>query len=169
MVDIEDSTELVADLVRRDYERLVRSVALACGSMPEAEDAVQEALARAWDRASRGQSFEQPGAWVVTVALNLTRSGWRRRGRHDRAVEQLAATLTSTVDPVADEHVDLKAAVDRLPRRQREVVVLHYFLGFDVTSIASSLGVSAGTVKTALFRARAALAAALGEPEVIHD
>jgi RNA polymerase sigma-70 factor (ECF subfamily) len=56
------------------------------------------------------------------------------------------------------------AALAGLPRRQREVTVLRYYLGMNVAETASALGVGEGTVKTSLHRARIALAAALGEP-----
>jgi len=168
MDDIGGSTEDVAELVRAEYPRLVRAVALACGSLPEAEDAVQEALARAWDRVSRGEEFDHLASWVVTVALNLTRSGLRHQAVRRRALPRLVGRAEHHDDP--PELLDLRAAVDALPRRQREAVVLHYYLGFDLTSIGSTLGVSVGTIKTALFRARAALAAAIGEREVSrHD
>ena len=51
----------------------------------------------------------------------------------------------------------------KLPRRQREATVLRYYLGLSVDEIAATLGVAEGTAKTTLFRARQALAQALGE------
>jgi len=168
MDDIGDATEIVTRLAREQYVRLVRAVALVCGSTATAEDAVQEALARVWDRLQRGDDLERPESWVVTVALNLTRSGLRHQAVRRRALSRLAARPAHHDD--SPELLDLRAAVDALPRRQREAVVLHYYLGFDVASIGAMLGVSEGTIKTALFRARAALAVALGEPEVTrHD
>jgi RNA polymerase sigma-70 factor (ECF subfamily) len=169
MVGIDDASETVTRLVREEYVRLVRAVALVCGSPAMAEDAVQEALARLWDRLQRADDeLERPASWVVTVALNLTRSGLRRQVLQRRTLPRLADRIEHHDEP--PELLDLRAAVDALPRRQREAVVLHYYLGFDVASVASVLGVSDGTIKTALFRARAALAAALEEPEVTrHD
>jgi hypothetical protein len=64
-------TDATADLERvvsDDYARLVRAVALACGSVPAAEDAVQQALARAWDRVQRGEQIDRLGGWIVTMA-----------------------------------------------------------------------------------------------------
>ena len=147
MTGIEGSTEAVAQLVRDEYARLVRAVALACGSLPEAEDAVQEALTRAWDRVGRGEEFDHLASWVVTVALNLTRSRLRHQAVHRRALPRLVDRAEHHDDP--PELFDLRAAVDALPRRQREAVVLHYYLGFDVTAIGAMLGVSEGTIKTA--------------------
>ncbi len=57
--------------------------------------------------------------------------------------------------------VDLEHALERLPRRQREVAVLHYLVDLPVAEIATVVGLSTGGVKHALFRARRSLAAAL--------
>lgn len=140
-----------------DYPRVVGAVALVCGSRATAEDAVQEALARAWER---GQRLESPRAWVTVVAMNLARSRLRRMLAERRARERLPSPQTAA--PSADA-VDVRRALARLPRRQREATVLRYYLDMDVVEIASALGVSEGTAKTTLFRARQALARALGE------
>jgi RNA polymerase sigma-70 factor (ECF subfamily) len=161
-----ESTDAVEQLVRAEYVRMVRAVALSCGSVPVAEDAVQEALARAWDRARRGERFEHLAGWVVTVALNLTRSRFRS-ARRERPLDERAERVVEH----EVELIDLAAAVDGLPRRQREVVVLHYYLGYEVRLIASLLDVSEGNVKNALHRARASLAHALRIEEEVaeHD
>ena len=59
------------EFLHTDYPRLVAAVALASGSRPAAEDAVQEALLRAWERSEKGEDIESLNAWVTTVALNL--------------------------------------------------------------------------------------------------
>lgn len=132
------------------------------GSRQAAEDAVAEALARAWERTERGDMIENVAAWVTTVGTNLARSRWRRMLAERRATERLVALSPETPDEV----VDLRAALAALPRRQREVTVLRYLLGHDVREVAGILGVSEGTVKTSLHRARAALARALKEDDV---
>jgi len=63
----------------------------------------------------------------------------------------------------AEARSEIGSAVAALPRRQREVTVLRYYLGFEVAETASLLRVSEGTVKTSLHRARQALAATLGD------
>ena len=62
--------------------------------------------------------------------------------------------------------MDITRAMAALPRRQREATVLRYYLGMDVKEVADVLGMSEGTAKTTLFRARQALAAALGERDI---
>jgi len=70
--------------------------------------------------------------------------------------------------PVSDvaAAMDVRAALLLLSRRQREVVVMHYFLGESVDAIADELGIPTGTVKSALHRARAALAESLADKEL---
>lgn len=143
----EDEIRRFAD---RRYPQIVRAVALSCGSVAQAEDAVQEAMAKAWGRTVAPDDL---AAWVLTVALNHTRSAWRR----DRRLRSTAVPEQVTAGTDHARDLDLRAAVDGLPRRQREAVVLHYYLGFDVRDTAACLGVAEGTVKTALHRARAHL------------
>ena len=64
--------------VAGEYRQVVATVELVCGSLATAEDAVQEALARAWEQETRGHEILRLGAWVTTVALNLARSQMRR-------------------------------------------------------------------------------------------
>jgi RNA polymerase sigma-70 factor (ECF subfamily) len=164
MEGIAGNTDAVEQLARAEYVRLVRAVALSCGSVAAAEDAVQEALARAWERARGGQSFHHLAGWVVTVALNLTRSRFRK-ARRERPLTDRADTSVE-YDPAL---LDLADAVRALPRRQREVVVLHYYLGYEIRVIASLLEVSEGNVKNALHRARASLARALRVEEEVSE
>jgi RNA polymerase sigma-70 factor (ECF subfamily) len=148
--------------VRLEYERLVQVVAVATGSVADAQDAVQEAFARAWERAVRGGDFTHLSGWVVTVALNVVRGGRRRAGIEAKSRGHVAWT----VDQLDVETlVDLDHAVRTLPGRQRDVVVLYYLLDLDVATVAELLGVSPGTVKTALSRAREKLAHALRDRE----
>ena len=133
------------------------------GSMAAAEDAVQEALARAWERSERGERIESLPAWVTRVAVNLSKSRLRRmrvEARHRDISEHQVPDGSGTA---SDTRIDVTRALADLPRRQREITVLRYYLGLNVAEIADTLELHEGTVKTSLFRARAALATALGE------
>jgi RNA polymerase sigma-70 factor (ECF subfamily) len=142
-------------------------MALVSGSRAAAEDAVQEALARAWERSERGEHIVSLKAWVTRVALNLVRSGFRRVIAERRARERLGRREESRPNPPgAEALVDLERALFRLPRRQREATVLRYYLDLDVREVAHALGMKEGTAKTTLHRARHALAAALGEQDL---
>jgi RNA polymerase sigma-70 factor, ECF subfamily len=152
----------IREFLHTDYPRLVAAVALTCGSRPAAEDAVQEALLRAWERSEKGEEIESLKAWVTTVSLNLARSGLRRLRSERRARSRLR--MASLGEPSADR-VDVERALSALPRRQREAVVLRYYLQLDTREAAAALGMGEGTMKSTLSRARAALALALGVEE----
>lgn len=157
--------ERLVRFVQEDYPRVVAAVGLSCGDRALAEDAVQEVLAAALDH---DRPVENLSGWVVVSAVNRVRSGARRRGAEQRAVERLRQVpppVSAAPTAVADEVLE---ALRALPERQREITALHYLLDLSVADIASSLEVSEGTVKTQLHRARAALRARL-EPATTSD
>jgi RNA polymerase sigma-70 factor (ECF subfamily) len=142
-------------------------MAMVCGSIPAAEDAVQEALARAWERSERGQGVGSLAAWVTTVARNLLRDRFRRlvverRVQRDLADRQVRRSAIGD----SEQRTDVTRALAALPRRQREVVVFHYFLGLSVAELARVLQIPEGSVKSALHRARRGLAGALRDDDV---
>ena len=139
------------------------------GSYPAAEDAVQEALVRAWQREDHGAPIESLEAWVATVALNLSRSGIRRAMAERRARHRAEAGAPVTAPATSSDAVDLERALGRLPRRQRETAVLRYLLEMDTKEVATVLKVSEGTVKSQLARARASLAADLRVADLEDD
>ncbi len=165
-----DEAEIRGFLVR-DYPRLVNAVALASGSYPAAEDAVQEALVRAWMRSERGERVESLPAWVAAVALNQTRSNWRRAMAERRARRRSPERSGSAASAPNEEHLDVARALEMLPRRQREVAVLRYLLEMSTAEVAATLGITQGTVKSSLSRARAHLVEALNvhDTEVVND
>lgn len=159
----------IESCIRDEYARLVGVVSVTTGSTALAEDAVQEAFARAWERSQRGQQFEHLAGWVVTVALNLARTGHRRRATEQRALARLprpGPTRPGDGTNAIDIRMVVRTAVEGLARRQRDAVVLYYLLDVDVATAARLLAVSEGTVKSALSRARTHLAAALGDREL---
>ena len=166
---VELDEEAIREFLVAEYPRLVGAVALVSGSRPAAEDAVQEALARAWERGERGERIESPRAWVMTVALNLVRSGLRRRRAERQARTRLGEGRSTAQPSTTEDRVDISRALSALPRRQREATVLRYYLDLHVAEIAAILRINQGTVKTTLFRARRALAKALGEPSEAQE
>lgn len=146
-----------------EYRQVVATVELVCGSLATAEDSVQEAMARAWEREARGEVIDRLPAWVTTVALNLARSQmrrWRSERKARTRLEPLHRDLPDAPSASGVAHA-VREALHALPRRQREVTVLRYYLGLDVAGIAEWLGIGEGTVKAQLFRARQSLADAL--------
>ncbi len=123
------------------------AVYLMCRDRELAEDATQEAFARALERWGRLEPHPWAAGWVMTTALNVARRDLRRRRAWPMTREAR--------NP--DEAVDLWNTVRRLPRRQQEAVVLHYRMDAPVQEIAQILGCREGTVRTHLARAREAL------------
>lgn len=160
----------MTEFVREEYARLVNVVALVTGSGHAAEDLVQEALARAWTRSRRGEEIASLPHWVAAVALNLSRSRWRRLGAERRAHERLGRAAADVAPPDADR-VEVMRSLAALPRRQREVAVLRYLMDMTTSETAATLRVSEGTVKNSLAKARVALARELvpNMMEVIDD
>jgi len=156
-------TRALDRLIEHDYVRLVRAVALFSGTMDGAEDAVQEALARALESARKGRHIDTLEAWVVTAAFNHVRSRFRRTAPRRPQDDGPDPVLPSRpeVDALGSQLLDLRAAVRSLPTRQRQAVVMHYYLDQSVSAIGDVLGISEGAVKNALHKARGNLLAAL--------
>jgi RNA polymerase sigma-70 factor (ECF subfamily) len=152
------------DLFLFEYPRLVGALVLVTGARDIARDAVDEACARAWERLQRGKAIDSLAAWVRVASLNVARGSFRRRAVERRARAQVAQLVSPATAHDHAAAIDVRAALARLPRRQREVVALHYFLDCSVDDIAAQLDINAGTVKTSLHRARSALASVLGDP-----
>jgi RNA polymerase sigma-70 factor (ECF subfamily) len=158
---------VIREFIREEYPRITAAVALVAGSRPAAEDAVQEALLRAWSKLERGDEIESLGRWVTAVAFNLSRSGIRRIVAERRARRRLEASLPDEAGgPMESDRIDVDRALAQLPRRQRECAVLRYFLDMTTGETAATLGISEGTVKSSLARARATLAQALGADDL---
>ena len=149
--------------VVEDYARIVTGLALMSGNRAAAEDAVQEALAKAWERSERGERIDELAGWVTVVARNILRS-WFRRVRAERRARGALGKPDGTPEGtgMTEDHVDVVRALAALTNTQRETTVLHYYLGMTVAEIGRALGVSDGTVKSTLHRARQILAPILG-------
>ena len=155
----------IRDFLANEYPAVVGALSLVCGDRAMAEDAVQEALARAWERSERGDRIESLRAWVTKVALNVVRSGFRRLGAERRARARLESVAEPPLPDTHSAAIDVRRALAALPRRQREATVLRYYLDMGLGEISSVLGVSEGAIKTTLFRARRALAVALHDSD----
>lgn len=152
-----------AELFAAHYHPLVRLAGLLGADDPE--DIAQEAFARLHTRRLRDDGAAL--SYLRATVCNLTRNRLRHlrlvRLRRPDPPEPARSSEHSVL--VAEEHRELLAAVDRLPRRQREALVLRYWLDLSEREIAEAMGVSPGSVKTHASRALAALGKALQEGE----
>ena len=128
------------------------------GAGGEADDVAAEALARAYARWAKVRDLDYRDAWVMRVAANVAIDVLRKQKRPRPAAAE------PEVDPAdaAVTRLALGHALQRLPRRQRDVVVLRYLADLSEADVAQTLGVSAGTVKQHAHRAIDALRRALG-------
>ncbi|GJF34752.1 RNA polymerase sigma24 factor [Kitasatospora sp. NE20-6] len=152
---------------KSSFSLLVRQLYAMTGEFSEAQDAVQEAFVRGWERRARFSSDDgPPEAWIRTVAWRLAVSRWRR-ARRGRALErQRVQALPQEASGPGPEHTALVAALRRLPAAQRQAIVLFHLCDLSLQQIAEETGAAAGTIKARLFRGRAALAEHLrDEPE----
>jgi RNA polymerase sigma-70 factor (ECF subfamily) len=125
------------------------------GDWAEAQDCLQEAYARAWQRWSSVRDLEAPVAWVRVVGFRLARSRWRRAQQGARLHR---TQLQPDVPGPSPDAVALAAALRRIPEAQRQALVLHHLGDLSVADVARETGVPEGTVKARLSRGRAALA-----------
>lgn len=165
------TVEEFEEFYARSVQPLVGQVYLFTGDLHEAQDVVQEAFVRAWNRRARLDLDAGPEAWVRTVAVRLAISRWRGRGRAVEAWRRLSGAGPRELAAPGPEGVALVAALRRLSARQRLVTVLHYVCDLSVDRIAAETGISPGTVKTHLSRARNALAPYLdaGADDIVTD
>jgi RNA polymerase sigma-70 factor (sigma-E family) len=133
-----------AEFVRSRGPALQRTAYLLCGDWAMAEDLLQTSLARAYPRFDR---LENPEAYVRRILVNTWSSWWRRKWRSEAPT---ASVPESAYEPWAeiDSRDLLRGALDRLPRRQRAVVVLRYYEDLSEVEVASLLDVTIGTVKS---------------------
>jgi RNA polymerase sigma factor (sigma-70 family) len=148
--------------VATEYPRVVAAVRLITGDRDGAADAVQDALVGLLT-SPPARDIDNYAAYITVVASNKARDAMRRKGAEKRAYDKLPVPREEAADALAALDVDVAAAIRTLPDKQRTICVLHYLLDHSVEQIADGMGVSTGTVKTQLHRARQALAARLGK------
>jgi RNA polymerase sigma-70 factor (ECF subfamily) len=142
----------------RDTERTLFGQAFVlCGQYQEAEDLVQETFVRAWQHWGKVASYDDPKAWARRVLHNLAVSKWRRL-RHRAAGHD----PTQDIEAPDVAHLDVVAALARLPVRQRRAVVLHDINDLSVAEVAGEMNAPEGSVRGWLSRGRASLADDLG-------
>ncbi|HVV77335.1 MAG TPA: SigE family RNA polymerase sigma factor [Mycobacteriales bacterium] len=147
--------EVFPVLIRDAYRAAYRLL----GDRSEAEDVAQEACARAYSRWSSIRDHAEP--WCVRVASNLALDHLRSRARATKRNERVAAEQGNRTGPTSDDRIDLYAALAKLPKRQRESVVLRYLGDLSEAQTADIMGCSVGSVKTHSSRGLAALKQAL--------
>lgn len=162
------SHEAFARLAARWTPKLLAFAARSVGTTEAAKDVVQET----WESALRGlRRLEDPArfrGWLYAIAARKCADALRTKYRGQRIADSVQAETKLAPGDVdaeaqAGAHIDLAAALKRLPPEQRVAVSLYFGEDMDIAEIARITGVPPGTVKSRLFAARKALRASLGE------
>lgn len=148
---------LFEDFYDLEHARVFRAVLAFCGDRSVAEDATQEAFARAFARWRGLRTEEWASGWVMTTAMNHSR-------RLSRKAQAALSKEREAPGPSGDR-VDLARALLSLPERQRQAIILFHVADHPLVVVAELMGLSEGAVKSHLSRARKALRAPL---EVKH-
>ena len=165
MIERASSGEL--DAFEQLYRRYARQVYGTCRRLldtdQDAEEMTQRVFLKAWERLSSFEARSRLATWLRRIAVNLVidqkRSLWREQLQ---ASADESAPLRATSTQQAPLALDLERALRRLPDGARRVLVLHDVEGYTHAEVAGLLGVSVGTTKTQLFRARRAIREWLG-------
>ena len=154
-------------LARRYQDRLYSYALRLCGDTYRAADLAQETLLRAFRSLERFDPTRRFGPWVFGIASHVCRDWLRWRGRQrEQSWETLDAAPgpDATVDTVVagEERERVHRAVERLPLKYREVIVLHYLEELPYDAVAESLGIKPEAARRRALRARQMLRRYLG-------
>jgi RNA polymerase sigma-70 factor (sigma-E family) len=155
--------EVVAGLHRDHALTLVRMANLLLRDQQAAEDVVQDAFISLYRALPRLHDHDRILPYLRTAVINNSRSVLRRRTRPAPVLHELPGGSAEAIVLDRADRAAVLAAVVRLPRRSREVLVLRYYLDLPDPEIAATLGVSRSTVASTASRALAVLARQLKE------
>jgi len=151
-------------LYAREFDRTARLAGLLGASDPE--DVANEAFTRLLSRVGRFDAADAAVAYLRVIVLNIVRREGSRATtlRHllARIVGPGAEAVPADAEPIRG---DVAAAIRRLPIRQREAIVLRYWLDLSVVDTAATMNVPLGTAKSHLSRAMATLRASITSTE----
>lgn len=137
--------------------RLLRALYLLCGDAAEAEDLMQDAFMKVWERWDRVAAMDDPEGYLFRTGMNL----WRSRGRRAmRAARRLALLRRpESLDPssTVDDHDVVMRALAELTPRQRAAIVVTELLEYPPTEAARVLGVRPSTVRALTSQGRATM------------
>lgn len=148
---------------RDAFERLYRRHAARIHTLArrmlgpdEADEATQDAFVRVWSKLASFRGESAFGTWLHRLALNvmLSRRGELAKRRQRFTSDEDVPEITRSRSTSPETRMDLETAMARLPEGAREVFVLYDVEGYKHEEIADLLGISTGTSKSQLHRAR---------------
>jgi RNA polymerase sigma factor (sigma-70 family) len=152
-------TAVFDQIVAAHQQRIARLVYRLLGEPDEVEDVVQEVFLSVLQNFERFRGESKLSTWLTAIALNKCRSHYRRRLLRPRSLLRLAKNPPASCDQVhpseaAEVQQELRRAIQRLPAKYREPIVLRYFEELPVGEVGQVLGISANNVEVRLTRAR---------------
>lgn len=144
-----------------EHARLFGALCLVTGDRHEAEEIMQDAFLRLWERWDRISGIDDPSAYLFRTAMNVFRNRYRRAALAVRQTISLVPTEDAFAT-VEDRDVVVRALRDLAPN-QRAAVVLTGYVGLTSEEAGRALKMRAGTVRTLATRARAAIREKAGE------
>ena len=162
----EDREQAVSALFATHWDRLVRLATLLVDDRQTAEEVVQDAFAATYERWGRLRDTNAVLAYLQRSVVNGSRSRLRRRGVARRGTRTLSVVPAPSAAEEAESRADVDAvrrAIAGLPARQRQVLVLRYYLDLHEAEIAEVLRISRGSVKAYASRGLDAIEAAIDE------
>ena len=149
------------DFFEVEHDGLMGALYLVTGDRHEAEEAMQEAFVRVWERWDVVQSFSNPTGYLYRVAINV----WRMRQRRLRVAARRLTRAPRVSDAFEDVELreDVRRALASLPARKRAALVLTDLLGYPASEAAVALRVRPSTIRSLTTQARASLRVTLGE------
>ena len=148
------SKEAFAVLVKR-YERSARAAAMeVLGDYHFAADISQDAFVTAYENLPALRKPQAFGSWLIKITHRCALDATRRKPKETPLESTTAARLENPDGRLDEEKNRLLAAVLKLPKAEKQVVILHYFSGHKVRDVAAICSRSIGTVTKQLSRAR---------------
>lgn len=147
------------EFLARMYPKLVATFAFNGFTHEEAEDFAQDTLVRVVQHWEAVASKDHPEAWVYRTGMNVSRS-WLRRLRVAR--RHLPELLDRHSDDDLSVSMTVRAALQELPRRQREALVLRFYAQLPVREAAEAMGCAEGTVRALTAQGVSALRERIG-------
>ena len=162
---VSHADELLEALYAGQWTRMVRLAALLLRASDQAEEIAQDAFVQVYKRANRFDTADEATGYLRTCVVNGVRSAQRHRDvvRRRPPPPDAAPDGPEELAVRAETGRTVLAALDELPQRQREVLVLRYWSELSEAEIAESLGISKGAVKSHAHRGVAALRGRLNE------
>ena len=135
-------------IIKKHENKLYRTALAILGSKADAEDVVQDAFIKLFEKQQQFESMEHEAAWLIRVTVNLSKNRlrshwWRRR-----------EPLLDTYPAQTDAQKDIVQIVQSLPSKYRGVIHLFYYEGYSTKEIAEITAQSEATVRQQLTRAR---------------